>query len=141
MLADPRQQWLGMEYFCSDKDPLWTLADSVLIAQTENDLRSTGLIGDETLLDGTVIRVPKAYPSYTGSYADFDILRCYFDSIPNLFLIGRNGMHRYNNTDHSMMTAITAVDNIVAGDIDKSNIWAVNMEADYHEERTANSWK
>ncbi len=132
--TDPRQRWLGMEYFCSENDRSWNLTDKELIAHAEADLRGTGLIGGETLAEGMVIRVPKAYPFYTGSYNDFDTLRNYFDDISNLFLVGRNGMHRYNNTDHSM-TAMTAGNNFVAGITDKSNIRAVNMEDGYPEER------
>ncbi len=88
------------------------------------------------MLDSTVIRVPKTYPAYFGVYERFDELRHYLDEFPNLFLVGRNGMHKYNNQDHSMLTAMTAVDNILAGRTDKENIWAVNTEMEYHEEQT-----
>ena len=87
------------------------------------------------VLDGVVIRVPKTYPAYFGSYDRFDVLRKYLDQFENLFLIGRNGMHRYNNQDHSMLTAMTAVENIVAERTDKRNIWDVNTEQEYHEDR------
>jgi protoporphyrinogen oxidase len=85
-------------------------------------------------LDGIVIRIPKAYPGYYGSYARFGELREYLDAFPNLFLAGRNGMHRYNNQDHSMLSAKKAVDAIVAGSGDKSAIWGVNVDDEYHEE-------
>jgi protoporphyrinogen oxidase len=84
--------------------------------------------------DAVVIRMPKAYPAYFGSYARFDVVREYLESIENLFLVGRNGMHRYNNQDHSMLTAKMSVDNILAGVTSKENIWAVNVDDDYHEE-------
>jgi hypothetical protein len=88
------------------------------------------------VLDATVIRVPKTYPAYFGAYERFEELRQYLDKFSNLFLVGRNGMHKYNNQDHSMLTAMTAVDNILAGRKDKENIWAVNTEMEYHEERS-----
>ncbi len=92
-----------------------------------------GIIERSAVLDATVIRMPKTYPAYFGTYDRFDEIRRYTDRFANLFLLGRNGMHRYNNQDHSMLTAMVAVDNIVAGVRDKSNIWAVNTEQDYHE--------
>ena len=82
-----------------------------------------------------MIRVPKTYPAYFGAYNRFGEVREYFDRFENLFLVGRNGMHKYNNQDHSMLTAMTAVDNIASGRVDKSNIWSVNTEQDYHEEK------
>ena len=85
------------------------------------------------MLDATVIRMPKTYPAYFGTYDRFDEVRRFTDRFANLFLLGRNGMHRYNNQDHSMLTAMVAVDNIVAGGGDKANVWAVNTEQDYHE--------
>jgi hypothetical protein len=87
------------------------------------------------VLDGHVVRMLKAYPAYFGSYPQLDVVRRYVDAIPNLFLIGRNGMHRYNNQDHSMLTAMMAVDNILEGRTDKTNIWDVNLEMEYHEQR------
>jgi hypothetical protein len=87
------------------------------------------------VIDSVVIRVPKTYPAYLGSYQRFDVVRRYADGFANLFLLGRNGMHRYNNQDHSMLTAMTAVDNILAGIDDRENIWNVNAEAEYHEEK------
>lgn len=82
-----------------------------------------------------VIRQRKAYPGYFGTYAQFGVVREYLDTIPNLFPIGRNGMHRYDNQDHSMLAAMTAVDNIIEGRTDKSNLWVINTEEEYHEER------
>ncbi len=85
-------------------------------------------------MDGIVIRMPKTYPTYSGTYEEFDIVKDYVNHFRNLFLIGRNGMHKYNNADHSMLTAMTAVENISEGTNDKENIWSVNTEEEYHEE-------
>jgi hypothetical protein len=87
------------------------------------------------VLDSITIKVKKAYPAYFGTYSEFNIVREYLDSFENLFCIGRNGQHRYNNMDHSMLTAMVAVENIKNGVRDKSNIWNVNTEAEYHEEK------
>jgi protoporphyrinogen oxidase len=94
-----------------------------------------GILNPEDVEDMHVVHVPKTYPAYFGSYGRFDVIRNYVDGFENLFLVGRNGMHKYNNQDHSMLTAMTAVENIVAGVISKANIWAVNTETDYHEEK------
>jgi len=99
------------------------------------ELDRIGIIDKRDVIDGTVIRMPKTYPAYLGTYDRFPVVREYLDRIENLFLIGRNGMHRYNNQDHSMLTAMVAVDNIVNGMTDKSNIWSVNTEQEYHEEK------
>jgi protoporphyrinogen oxidase len=104
---------------------------SLAAAETEK----IGIISKADVLDATVIRMPKTYPAYFGAYERFDVVREYLDGFANLYLIGRNGMHKYNNQDHSMLTAMTAVDNIAAGRLDKSNIWAVNTETEYHESK------
>jgi protoporphyrinogen oxidase len=88
------------------------------------------------VLDGCVVRVPKTYPAYFGSYDRFDVLREFTDRFENLFLVGRNGMHKYNNQDHSMLTAMTAVDNILQSFVTKDNLWAINTETEYHEEKS-----
>jgi protoporphyrinogen oxidase len=134
LVADPTKVWVGLEYFCNEGDPLWIRTDEQLAALGREELTRIGIIEHGAVLDSTVIRVEKTYPAYFGAYEHFDRVRAYLDPIENLFLIGRNGMHRYNNQDHSMLTAMTAVDNIIAGITDKSNIWAVNTEQDYHEE-------
>jgi protoporphyrinogen oxidase len=87
----------------------------------------------EDIIESFVVRVPKTYPAYFGTYENFDVIRSYTDQIENLFLIGRNGMHRYNNMDHSMLTAMEAVNNIINHKTGKDNIWSVNAEEDYHE--------
>jgi len=133
MVADPSKVWLGLEYFCSEGDALWTKSDKDLLKLAVDELVAIGLALSEDFLDGVVVRMPKTYPAYFGSYDQFYKIRAYTDKIENLFLIGRNGMHKYNNQDHSMLTAMTAVDNIVAGITSRESVWAVNTEEEYHE--------
>jgi protoporphyrinogen oxidase len=135
LVADPTKVWLGLEYFCNEGDELWTKSDPDMIAFAVDELARIEIIERSAVLDATVIRVPKTYPAYFGTYDQFDVLREYLDEFANLFLLGRNGMHKYNNQDHSMLTAMIAVDNLVEGRTDKSNIWAVNTEEDYHESK------
>jgi protoporphyrinogen oxidase len=116
---------------------MWSLSDTDMAKLAQEELEKIGIIRQSEVLDSTVIRVPKTYPAYFGVYERFDEVRNYLDGFQNLFLVGRNGMHKYNNQDHSMLTAMTAVDNIAAGRTDKSNLWAVNTEMDYHEEKAA----
>jgi hypothetical protein len=125
--------WLGLEYFCKEGDDLWRLDDKAMIAFAAEELERIGMINRADVLDGTVLRVPKTYPGYFGAYAEFPRLRAWLDGIENLFLVGRNGMHRYNNQDHSMLTAKLAVEAILAGRSDKAPIWAVNVDDDYHD--------
>jgi protoporphyrinogen oxidase len=99
------------------------------------EVAKIGMVKSEDVEDAHVVHVPKTYPAYFGSYARFNVIRDWVDCIENLFLVGRNGMHKYNNQDHSMLTAMTAVENIVAGVASKANIWAINTESDYHEEK------
>ncbi len=128
--------WIGLEYFVDESDEYWTMDDDKFLQFAQKELIKIGLIDEGDILDGTVIRMQKAYPSYFGeAYDRFDEIREFVDSVENLFLIGRNGMHRYNNMDHSMLTAITAVENIVGGVKDKENIWNVNVEKEYHEKK------
>ncbi len=136
LVKDPNTVWIGVEYFCYDTDPVWKQPDDEIAALAKRELEQIGILKQADVLDATVIRVPKTYPAYFGAYERFDELRAYLDCFPNLFLVGRNGMHKYNNQDHSMLTAMTAVDNIIAGREDKENIWAVNTEMEYHEEGT-----
>ena len=135
LVRDPDTVWIGVEYFCYETDAMWKLPDAEMIALAKRELGQIGILRQADVLDGTVIRMPKTYPAYFGTYERFDELREYLDRFENLFLVGRNGMHKYNNQDHSMLTAMTAVDNILAGQTDKQNIWAVNTEMEYHEER------
>jgi protoporphyrinogen oxidase len=135
MVADPSKAWVGLEYFCNDTDEMWRKTDQEMIALASEETERIGMIHAADVEDAVVIRVPKTYPAYFGSYGRFGEIREYFDRFDNLFLVGRNGMHKYNNQDHSMLTAMTAVDNIAEGRVDKSNIWSVNTEQDYHEKK------
>ena len=112
---------------------MWSLNDRELLDFAATELASINIIDTKDVLDGIAIRVPKAYPAYFGTYERFDTVRKYVDQYSNLYLVGRNGMHRYNNMDHSMLTAMVAVDNIINGVDTKDNIWSVNTEEDYHE--------
>ena len=135
LVANPEHVWIGLEYFCDEGDDLWSMDNDALAAFAIRELQKINVIEPDAVLDHVVIRVPKTYPAYFGSYERFDEIRDFTDGLENLFLLGRNGMHRYNNMDHSMLTAMVAVDNIIAGKRDKSNIWSVNTEAEYHEEK------
>lgn len=135
LVQDPDKVWLGLEYFCQEDDTLWTTPDSEMIEFAGKELEKIGIIQRSSIRDGVVIRVPKAYPAYFDSYNKFECIRRFTDDFSNLFLIGRNGMHRYNNMDHSMMTAIIAVENLTNNRINKDNIWQVNTEVGYHEAR------
>ncbi len=135
LLADPTKVWIGLEYFCYDTDPLWSMLDDELRNFAVSEVEKIGILDAGAVSDAHVERVPKTYPAYFGTYDRFDELRAYVDTFENLFLVGRNGMHKYNNQDHSMLTAMTAVDNILAGDFDKSSLWNINTEQDYHEEK------
>jgi protoporphyrinogen oxidase len=135
LVANPDHVWIGLEYFCYETDELWKQSDEQMIALAKAEIERIGIIDQNDVLDACVIRVPKTYPAYFGAYSRFEEIREYVDSFENLFLVGRNGMHKYNNQDHSMLTAMTAVDNILEGRHDKSNIWALNTEMEYHESK------
>jgi protoporphyrinogen oxidase len=137
LIRDPSKTWIGLEYFCNDRDPLWRSSDEEMIALAKRELASMNLVEPADCLDATVIRMPKAYPSYFGSYDQFPRIIEWADRFENLFLIGRNGMHRYNNQDHSMLAAMTAVDNILAGVASRENLWSLNTEMEHHEEPRA----
>lgn len=135
MVNDPETVWIGLEYFCNEGDELWAQTDEDFAAFAIDELTKVEIIDKESVMDSCVLRTKKAYPAYFGSYDDFHIIREYTDRIENLFLIGRNGMHRYNNADHSMLTAMVAVENIINDIPTKSNIWSVNTEDEYHESK------
>jgi len=134
MVKDPDTIWIGLEYFCNEGDDLWNKPDSELADFAIAELIRINIIEKKDVLDSKVLRMPKTYPAYFGTYGDFHVIRNFVDKIENLFLIGRNGMHRYNNADHSMLTAMVAVENIINKKISKDNIWQVNAEEEYHEE-------
>jgi protoporphyrinogen oxidase len=134
MVPDPSKSCLGLEYFCFEGDGLWTSSDEDLVARARREIAALGLARAEDVVDGCVVRMPKAYPVYDGEYHDaMATLREFFDGFENLQLVGRNGMHRYNNQDHSMLTAMLAVRNIRGARFD---LWKVNEEDSYHEEVT-----
>jgi protoporphyrinogen oxidase len=135
LVSDEDKVWVGLEYFCNEGDDLWNMPDEEFARFAAGELASIDIIDLEDVLDWVVIRMPKTYPAYFGTYEQIHVVRDFTDSLENLFLIGRNGMHRYNNQDHSMLTAMIAVDNIIDGVRDKSNIWAVNAEEEYLEEK------
>jgi protoporphyrinogen oxidase len=135
MLADPTKVWIGLEYFCYETDPLWAMPDDQLKTFAASELEKIGILRTSEVLDAHVVRVPKTYPAYFGTYSRFDELRTFTDSFENLYLVGRNGMHKYNNQDHSMLTAMAVVDGIAAGNVDKSALWNINTEQEYHEEK------
>lgn len=137
MVAAHPKIWLGLEYFCNQGDGLWRMPDPALAEFAAGELAKIGLIEPAAVLDTRVVRVPKAYPAYFGAYARIGEVKAWFDTIPNLFLVGRNGMHRYNNQDHSMLSAKKAVEAIVAGHMNKAAIWAVNADDEYQEQKGA----
>jgi protoporphyrinogen oxidase len=135
MVADPAKVWIGLEYFCYESDELWKMPDAEIAKFAIAEIEKIGILRASDVLDSHVVRVPKTYPAYFGTYDRFDVLVEYMNSFENLFLVGRNGMHKYNNQDHSMLTAMTAVDNIIAGNLDKTSLWQINTEQEYHEEK------
>ena len=134
LVANLGTVWLGLEYFCNESDAIWTMPEEEVASLGKEELHRIGILDSDEVLDWTVVRVEKAYPAYFGAYDRFGEIRSYVDRYRNLFLVGRNGMHRYNNQDHSMLTAMVSVDNIMSGNSDKSNIWDVNTEMNYHED-------
>jgi protoporphyrinogen oxidase len=135
LVEDPGKVWIGLEYFCYDTDELWKMPDEALKAFAIAELAKIGIIEAEAVSDAHVVRVPKTYPAYFGTYDRFEELKSFTDSFENLFLIGRNGMHKYNNQDHSMLTAMTVVDGLVTGGVDKAALWSINTEQEYHEHK------
>ena len=134
LVADPSTIWLGLEYFCREGDALWSMKDGNFIDFAARELEKIGMIDRKDVLDGTVVRVPKAYPAYFGEYSRFSTVRDYLDRFPNLYPVGRNGMHRYNNQDHSMLAANAAVTAMINAGSGKSAIWQINTDENYHEE-------
>ena len=135
LVSDENKAWIGLEYVCNKGDELWQKGDEEMTEFAAAELARIGFLDKADILDSTVIKMEKVYPTYSGAYDKFEVVRDFCDKIENLFLIGRNGMHRYNNQDHSMLTAMVAVDNIINGIKSKANIWGVNLEKDYHEEK------
>ena len=133
MVPDPSRTALGLEYFVQEGDELWTMADKDLIELGRRECALLGLVDAAKVIDGCVVRMPKAYPVYDEGYQDaIATMRVFLDQLPNLQLVGRYGQHRYNNQDHSMATAVYAAQNIAGAAHD---VWDVNVEEDYHEEK------
>ena len=133
MVPDPTKACVGLEFFCFQGDELWEMDDDDLVELAKRELGQLGLADPAKVENGFVTRVPLAYPMYDADYAErVDAIREWLETIANLQQVGRNGLHRYNNSDHSMLTAIRAVDNIVNGA--NHDIWEVNAESVYHEE-------
>lgn len=132
MVPNPNQTCLGLEYFCFEGDNLWTMPDDELIALGSCELKKLGLVDEADIVDGAVVRMPKAYPIYDDVYLDaVNVIRDFLGEMPNVYLVGRNGMHKYNNQDHSMLTAMLSVKNILGA---KYDVWEVNVDNEYHEE-------
>jgi protoporphyrinogen oxidase len=135
LVADPENTiWLGLEYFVSEGDELWEMPDEDLLTLARGELETIGFLDQDDFLDGCVLRMLKAYPGYFGTYDELPVVYEYLNTIPNLFPIGRNGLHRYNNQDHSMMTAMLSVDLICSGLSDKEVVFQCNVDSDYQEE-------
>ena len=135
MVPDPSKACVGLEYFCFAGDELWEMDDDKLVELGMKELGQLGLVKPDALEFGFATRVPKAYPIYDMDYSErIETLKGWLDGYSNIQQVGRNGLHRYNNSDHSMLTAMRAVDNIVDGT--EHDIWAVNAESAYHEEES-----
>jgi protoporphyrinogen oxidase len=135
MVADPEKTvWIGLEYFCSEGDEMWNMADRDFIELAKKELVHIGIVDMEDIIDSVRVRIKKAYPSYFGTYEQFDKVKDYLNTFENLYCIGRNGQHRYNNMDHSMLTAMLAADALRTGK-GKEEIWNVNTEKSYHEKK------
>lgn len=135
MVPDPDSACVGLEYFAFKGDELWNMADADLIELAKSELQQLGLANPEQVRRGYVVRVPLAYPMYDSEYAErVESIRTWLDPLGGFVQVGRNGLHRYNNSDHSMLSAMRAVDNLLRGT--DHDIWAVNVESVYHEEQT-----
>ena len=132
MVPDPRMTCLGLEYFCFEGDGLWTMSDEALLELGAREVAQIGLLGGGKVVDGTVVRMPKAYPIYDEGFMEaLEVVRQYLQGFSNLQVAGRNGMHKYNNQDHSMVTALLAARNVLG---DQHDVWIVNADDEYHEE-------
>ena len=142
MVKNSNKVWLGLEFFCKENDNFWNKTDKELAEQGISELKKIGMLDDECVVsDYHCERVKKAYPAYFDTYKDIDKIIEFLDKYENLYCIGRNGQHRYNNMDHSMMTAFEAVNNIMTGKTTKENVWNVNTEKEYHESGAVKSEK
>ena len=136
LVSDPSKVWIGLEYFCYDKDELWNKNNEEIARFAIGEVAKIGILKADEVRDSCVYRVAKTYPAYFGTYDRFGEIVRYMERYENLFLVGRNGMHKYNNQDHSMLTAMVAVDNIINGVKSKQNLWEINTEQEYHEQKS-----
>jgi hypothetical protein len=133
MVPDRSKTSLGLEYFCDEGDELWRMTDAALVELAKREIARIGLARYEDVEDGCAVRIPKAYPVYDAAYREhLEVVRGFVDALDNLQTIGRNGLHRYNNQDHAMLTGMLAVHNLVHGE--RNNLWSVNADQEYHEE-------
>ena len=137
LVADPDKVWIGLEYFATEGDEMWRMPDADFIKFAIAELDKIDVARPEAVRDSVVFHIKKAYPAYFGTYGEFNKIREYLDPIDNLFLMGRNGMHKYNNMDHSMLAAMEVVKCIRENSNDKTALWNVNSEEDYHEGKKA----
>ena len=137
LVADPSKVWIGLEYFATEGDEMWRMPDADFIKFAIEELDKIHVAKPESVRDSVVFHIKKAYPAYFGTYGEFDKVRAYVDPIENLFLMGRNGMHKYNNMDHSMLAAMEVAKCIRENSTDKTALWSVNSEEDYHEGKKA----
>ena len=136
MLKDPEHSvWIGLEYFCQEGDELWSMTERETAKLALKELIKIGVLNRNVkVLDHCTARIKKAYPAYFDTYSRIDTLIRYLNGFENLYCIGRNGQHRYNNMDHSMLTAMEAV-RAMNGMVSKAAVWEVNTEEEYHEEK------
>ncbi|RYZ98759.1 MAG: hypothetical protein EOO68_13395, partial [Moraxellaceae bacterium] len=139
MVKDQNTAWVGLEYMCSDQDDIWKMSDEDFIALAVDELVKIDIVDRADILDTCRIRIEKAYPAYFGTFNEFDTVKDFLDSIDNLYCIGRNGQHRYNNQDHSMLTAMEAVNCILDPSKSRSVLWSINTEQEYHETKQENA--
>lgn len=136
MVNDPVNTiWMGLEYFCNENDELWNMSDAKMKKFAFSELVQMGICDSNDFIDSTVIRVKKAYPAYFDSYENIDVIKEYINKINNLYCIGRNGTHSYNNMDHSIYSGLVCADMILSGDVDYSKLWNINVDSSYQEEK------
>jgi protoporphyrinogen oxidase len=136
MVPDPAQTSLGLEYFCQEGDDLWSRTDTELVDLAARELRAIGLAGPGDVEDGCVFRVKEAYPVYDSAYcAQLAVVRSFIDGLANCQTIGRNGLHRYNNQDHAVLSGLLAARNLLHGR--RFDVWSIGSDADYFEEEPA----
>ena len=133
LVADPEKVWIGLEYFATEGDEMWRMPDKDFIKFAIAELDKIDVARPDAVRDSVVFHIKKAYPAYFGTYGEFNKIRAFVDPVENMFLMGRNGMHKYNNMDHSMLAAMEVVKCIRENSTDKTALWNVNSEEEYHE--------